>query len=136
VIIDYKSGNSKVQDWLGDRPARPQLLLYGIAEPDSAAALAFAQVRPRECCYVGLGRVAVAPGISTDISRAVKAKMEADDWSSLNARWRENLERIARSFVAGEAQVDPLSPSSCSRCGLQSLCRVDTTGFYSGEAEE
>lgn len=136
VIIDYKSGNSKVQDWLGERPVRPQLLLYGIAEPDSAAALAFAQVRPRECCYVGLGRVAVAPGISTDISRAVKAKMEADDWSSLNARWRENLERIARSFVAGEAQVDPLSPSSCSRCGLQSLCRVDTTGFYSGEAEE
>jgi hypothetical protein len=136
MIIDYKSGNSKVQDWLGDRPARPQLLLYGIAEPDSAVALAFAQVRPRECCYVGLGEVAVAPGISTDISRAVKLRMEADDWTSLNARWRENLERIAQSFVAGEAQVDPLSLSSCSRCGLQSLCRVDATSLNSVGAEE
>lgn len=136
VIIDYKSGTSTVQDWLGDRPAKPQLLLYGIAEPESAVALTFAQVRPRECCYVGLGRVAVAPGISTDIARAAKAQMDVDDWTSLNQRWQENLERLARSFVAGEAQVDPLPPSSCSRCGLQSLCRVDTTSLKSVEAEE
>ena len=125
VIIDYKSGKSKVQDWLGERPAKPQLLLYSIAEPDRAAALAFAQVRPRDCRYVGLGEVQAASGISTDIPRAVKAQMDAQDWISLNARWRENLERLANGFIAGEAQVDPLSSSSCTWCGLQPLCRVD-----------
>jgi len=125
VIIDYKSGTCTVQDLLGDRPARPQLLLYGCAEPDTAAALAFAQVQPRNCRYVGLGRIAPASGISTDISRAAKSRMKAPDWPTLNKRWRETLERLATAFVAGEAQVDPLTPSTCTWCGLQSLCRVD-----------
>lgn len=125
VIIDYKSGKSNVHDWLGERPAKPQLLLYSIAEPDGAAALAFAQVRPRACRYIGLGAVEAAAGISTDIPRAVKTAMDAQDWISLNARWRENLERLANEFVAGDAQVDPLSTSSCTWCGLQSLCRID-----------
>ncbi len=125
VIIDYKSGIGTVQDWLGARPAKPQLLLYSIAEPDTAAALAFAQVRPRECRYVGLGRIAAANGIHTDISRVVKGTMHAPDWAALNARWSENLERIATTFVAGDAQVDPLAPATCTRCGLQPLCRVE-----------
>ena len=125
VIIDYKSGKSKVQDWLGERPAKPQLLLYSIAEPDRAAALAFAQVRPRDCRYIGLGEVEAASGISTDIPRAVKAQMDAQDWISLNARWRENLEALANGFITGEAQVDPLGSTTCTWCGLQPLCRVD-----------
>jgi probable DNA repair protein len=128
VIIDYKSGTSKVQDWLGERPARPQLLLYGIAAPGSAAALTFAQVRPRECRFIGLGEVAAAPGIATDIPKVVKERMEADDWQSLNECWRENLERLAQAFVAGDAKVDPLAPASCTWCGLQPLCRINIAG--------
>jgi len=128
VIIDYKSGPCTVQDWLGDRPPRPQLLLYGYAEPDTAAALAFAQVQPRNCRYVGLGRIAPASGISTDIARAAKSWMKTSDWPTLNQRWRETLERLATAYVAGEAQVDPLTPSTCTWCGLQSLCRVEMVG--------
>jgi len=51
--------------------------------------------------------------------------MEADDWRSLNERWRENLERLAQAFVAGDAAVDPLAPGSCTWCGLQPLCRIN-----------
>jgi ATP-dependent helicase/nuclease subunit B len=124
VIIDYKSGLSKVQDWLGERPPRPQLLLYSIAAPTPAAALAFAQLRPRDCRFVGLAACEVAPGIQTDIAKVVKESMDAGDWESLNQRWRENLERLAAEFVAGQAQVDPLSSTSCTWCGLQPLCRI------------
>jgi ATP-dependent helicase/nuclease subunit B len=130
VIIDYKSGSCTVQDWLGERPAKPQLLLYGIAAPAEASALAFAQVRPRECSYVGLGGVDAGPGISTDIAATVKGRMAADDWSSLNVRWQENLERLAEAFVQGEAQVDPLGAASCTWCGLQPLCRIDIANAY------
>lgn len=135
VIIDYKSGSCSVGDWLGDRPARPQLLLYGSAEPETTAALAFAQVRARDCRYVGLGRVAAASGISTDITRVVKSRLKAQDWASLNVRWRENLERLATAFIDGAAQVEPLTRSSCTWCGLQSLCRV-TVPEVSGEAAD
>jgi ATP-dependent helicase/nuclease subunit B len=128
VIIDYKSGTCTVQDLLGDRPSRPQLLLYGYAEPDNPAALAFAQVQSRNCRYVGLGRIAPATGISTDIARAAKSWKKAVDWPTLNQRWREILERLATEFVAGEAQVDPVTSSACDSCGLQSLCRVEMAG--------
>lgn len=124
MIIDYKSGRSKVQDWLGERPAKPQLLLYGIAAPGAASVLAFAQLRPRDSKFVGLGSVAAAPGIGTDIARLAQERMQATDWESLNQCWQANLERLAAEFVAGAARVDPLATSSCSWCGLQPLCRV------------
>ncbi|MBP6723233.1 MAG: PD-(D/E)XK nuclease family protein [Halioglobus sp.] len=124
VIIDYKSGVGKVQDWLGERPAKPQLLLYAVAAPGAAAALAFAQVRPRESRFVGLGRIAAAPGISAELGKAARDYIDDADWEALNAYWRSNLERLAAEFVAGRAGVDPLTKASCNWCGLQPLCRI------------
>lgn len=128
MIIDYKSGISRVQDWLGDRPGKPQLLLYGVAAPGEAAALAFGQIRPRDCKFVGLGRVEAAPGVSTDIAAVAADSMDAPDWETLNSRWRDNLERLAEEFLRGEAHVDPLNKASCTWCGLQPLCRVAEAG--------
>jgi len=124
VIIDYKSGVGKVQDWLGERPAKPQLLLYAIAAPGAAAALAFAQVRPRDARFIGLGRIAAAPGISAELGKAAREYIDDADWEALNDYWRSNLERLAAEFVAGQAGVDPLASSSCNWCGLQPLCRI------------
>jgi len=123
-IIDYKSGVSSPQDWLGERPAKPQLPLYGLATQETVAGLAFAQVRTRECKYAGAGQTDVAPGVQSDIERLVKNKMPVKDWEDLAGRWRDDLERLAREFIAGQAQVDPLKDSSCNYCGLQALCRV------------
>lgn len=125
MIIDYKSGKSSVADWLGDRPAKPQLPLYSIAEPATIASLAFASVRARDCRFVGLGQTATAPGIGTDLSRVIDSAPGNGDWAELNNHWRRTLERLASEFVAGDAQVDPLAPSSCDWCGLQPLCRID-----------
>jgi len=125
IIIDYKSGEHRVGEWLGERPAQPQLLLYGIAEPDGLAALAFARLRPGDCGFTGLGESAVAPGVETDIPAAVRQHSPARDWVALNREWRVALQQLAARFVAGDARVDPRSPTTCARCGLQALCRVD-----------
>jgi len=125
LIIDYKSGACAVRDWLGERPALPQLPLYSIASTPMASSLAFAKVSPRHCGFTGLGNVAAAPGVNTDIENAVKAKMIAQDWPELNQQWRSTLTQLAQAFVGGDAQVDPLSAASCAHCGLQSFCRVD-----------
>ena len=123
-IIDYKSGVSSPLDWLGERPARPQLLLYGLATDKIVAGLAFAQLRTRDCKFTGAGQTDVAPGVQSDIEKLVKNKMPVKDWEDLAAQWQDNLERLAREFVAGDAQVDPLKDSSCTYCGLQPFCRV------------
>lgn len=130
MIIDYKSGRSDVKDWLGERPSKPQLLLYGIAATDveehspPLSALAFAQVRARDCTYRGVGSVEAAPGVRTDIEKLVEGKNPAHDWQSLNDNWRKILEQLVADFVAGEAQVSPLGTDSCTYCGLESLCRI------------
>jgi len=125
VIIDYKTGKSRVADWLGERPPRPQLLLYGLAAPQPPAALAFAQVRPGECTFTGIGEIGGSiEGVSADIPAVVGERMAAHDWRELNAAWADILRRLAQAFVDGEAAVDPLR-DSCTFCGLQALCRVE-----------
>ncbi len=123
VLIDYKSGRNNLKDWLGERPASPQLPLYGITgEPVNA--LAFAEVRSRECRMLALGEVESEPWIKADIVKAVGHYTSADSWSALLQEWRITLERLAQSFLDGQAGVDPLR-DACNYCGLQSLCRVD-----------
>ncbi|MFT5334217.1 MAG: putative DNA repair protein [Halioglobus sp.] len=129
MIIDYKSGRSDAKDWLGERPSKPQLLLYGVAasleeNTPEVSALAFAQVRTRDCGYRGAGAVEAATGIRTDIEKLVEGKNLAQDWQSLNENWRQILERLVAEFVDGQAQVSPLAPDSCSYCGLNALCRI------------
>jgi len=128
VVIDYKTGACGVKDWEGDRPARPQLLLYGLAVPAAPGALAFARVRRGECAFAGLGRIEGVAGIGSGSGRSKDAQspMAAADWEARNAQWADVLRRLAREFIAGDARVDPLSSNSCTWCGLQPLCRVDT----------
>ena len=133
VIIDYKSSRSSVGEWMGDRPARPQLLLYSIAAPETVAGLAFATVRPRDCGFTGLGTTAAAPGVATTRSRASASLMEVKDWAALNASWRHTLERLANAYASGAAQVDPLTTSSCTWCQRQALCRIDATSVQNAD---
>ncbi|GAB5449863.1 MAG: PD-(D/E)XK nuclease family protein [Halioglobus sp.] len=124
VVIDYKTGASSTTDWLGDRPRKPQLLLYGLAEDELPAAISFARVRPGDCAYVGLGCAESIPGVRSDIQRVIKDRMDVADWESLNARWRQTLQQLAQAFIEGNAAVLPLS-KSCTYCGLQPLCRIN-----------
>ncbi len=125
VIIDYKTGVSEVSDWLGPRPRRPQLLLYGLGNRATPAALAFAQIRSGDSQFVGLGEAVGIPGLKTDIVKAVQRYSSAEDWHSLNEEWRTTLQHLAQAFVDGDARVDPLA-GACTFCGLQALCRVNS----------
>ncbi len=125
VIIDYKSGAATIADWLGSRPAKPQLPLYGLAADGPPAGLAFATVRERTCQFSGLARTEVGPGIHTDIETQTRRRMPSPDWPALLAAWQQVVETLAAAFTGGEAAVDPLSTNSCSHCGLQALCRIE-----------
>lgn len=132
LVIDYKSGKNSLSQWLGTRPAQPQLPLYGLATDVSG--LAFAEVRSRESKLRGLGDVDEFADIKSDIEKAVKRQSSASDWESLCAEWRESLEQLAIEFQRGDAQVDPLS-SACNYCGFESLCRVELLTGADGEGE-
>lgn len=125
VIIDYKTGRAQVRDWMGPRPSRPQMLLYGLATPAPPAALAFAQVRPGDCQYVGVGEVDGIRGIQTDIAKASKEGEAVADWAALNAHWAAVIRDLVDEFLTGVAGVAPKDSTACTYCGQEPLCRID-----------
>jgi probable DNA repair protein len=128
VIIDYKTGNCSPRDWLGDRMADPQLPLYSLTAEQTPAALAFARVRSDDCGYAGLGAVAAADGIKTQLDKALPGSPEASDWTALNRHWSAQLSALAEEFMSGLAVVQPRQ-GACQWCRLQPACRI-------GSAEE
>ena len=127
VLIDFKTGSASPTSWRTPRPKEPQLPLYALAVatsdpppvPGTVRGIAFARVRPDESRLVGYAARDVAAALLRDAEDAV-----AKPFADLRAEWDAELGELARGFVTGRAMVDPLTPSVCSRCHLQALCRV------------
>jgi ATP-dependent helicase/nuclease subunit B len=127
VVIDYKTGRVSHADWLGERPAAPQLPLYATmlsAQSETVHAIVFAQIRAERIRPVALS----AAPLALDDAKPVDEVMTSTGrpgWDGLLADWRERLERLAAGYLAGEAAVAPARPTACSHCDLPSLCRLE-----------
>jgi RecB family exonuclease len=140
VVIDYKTGLANgVSAWQVPRPRMPQLPFYALAmlqQKFDLAGLSFAVVRKGECGFKGyLREKDMLP--CTDPSKRSFEGMPFDEYT---LRWGEELERIATSFVHGDAMVDPKIPpgksgSPCEHCHLTSLCRVGELGNDGSDCE-
>lgn len=116
LLVDYKTGRQlSPRLWMGPRPDEPQLPLYAVAAQEDISAVAFAKLRHGEMRYMGFARAGgELPGLK-----------RYQDWNSLLAGWRAELDSLARSFAAGDARVDPKRGlQTCRNCDLHPLCRV------------
>jgi len=123
MIIDYKTGAAKTEDWAGARPRQPQLLLYSVYGGGEAppSAVAFGCVSLRGCGYAGLAdRDGLAPGVKIVDQNGDPGVA----WAQRLDEWRETVARLAREFLAGHAVVDPRDEDSCRYCALPPLCRI------------
>ena len=127
LLIDYKTGAPRAQDWMTMRPRDVQLPLYALADPQPVAAVALAYVRPQQSAFAGVS--ADDTGLAgicacTDQSRRRDA-LPFDNWQALVAHWHRQLTELAEEFAGGVASVTPRSfPSTCEHCALGPLCRV------------
>ena len=133
ALIDYKTGYCSTSKWLGERLEEPQLPLYSVTfagletenDPPEGdiQTIAFAQINVEKQGFVGISaQQGIAPGISDiDNSRGWPANQ---NWSDLNAQWRQTLQNLSQQFVSGLAEVNPVNKSTCQFCHLHSLCRV------------
>jgi ATP-dependent helicase/DNAse subunit B len=126
LVIDYKTGDVSQKSWDLPRPDDVQLPLYagfGIDEGAIVGGLVFAKLRPGNLCFAGrvANPAATLDGTLKPTSSLVKDPMTAE----LLMDWRDEIEKLARNFLAGRADVDPIDPvKTCERCGLQTLCRI------------
>ena len=126
LVLDYKTGIVSPRSWELPRPDDVQLPLYahfGIGEEAIPGGLAFAEVRTGEPCFEGRVGDARATLLSNLKGNAglVKYSMNLEEM----AGWRDYIEKMARDFLAGRAEVDPRDyPKTCENCGLQTLCRI------------
>jgi ATP-dependent helicase/nuclease subunit B len=141
VVIDYKTGAANsVSAWQVPRPRLPQLPFYAFAmlqQKFDLAGISFATVRRGECGFKGYLREKHLLPCAAPTKRSFDG-MAFDDYT---ARWAEELERIATSFVQGDAAVNPRvsagkSGSPCEHCHLGSLCRVGDLAAGAGDDSE
>ena len=127
LVIDYKTGDAKAKSWDLPRPDDVQLPLYaGFAlekEEGEVGGLVFAKLRAGESCFEGRVKAAkqtLKAGLSGN-SNLVRKPLKPEDMDA----WRREIEKLARAFLAGDADVDPREyPETCKYCGLQALCRI------------
>ena len=139
LVIDYKTGDVSPKQWEMPRAEDVQLPLYaGFALPEGSelGGLAFAKLRAGQSEFAGC----VGDAKSTlfealkGTSGLVKNALTAEKLIA----WRDNIEQLARDFLAGKAEVDPRDfPKTCANCRLQTVCRVyEQNAALHGESEE
>jgi probable DNA repair protein len=125
AVIDYKTGEANVSEWLGERPGEPQLPMYALGATHRVDAVVFARVKAGEFAFKGLAR---HEGLLPDVHTVEKSRTASKvfrSWDDMQAKWRIAIERIAASYAQGDANVDPRDgPKTCERCDQQTFCRV------------
>lgn len=138
LLLDYKTGAVSPSMWKGDRPEEPQLPLYAAfgGVPDLRGVL-FAEIRPGRMCFTGRVRDGRNELCAETSSASGMAREPLSDTQL--EQWTATIERLASDFRCGAASVAPVDRgTTCSRCGLQALCRVaelDPRGTADAERE-
>lgn len=129
AIIDYKTGKKTASpaSWLLERSEDMQLPVYAVAtggnftEPVSTLALAHINVAGTD--YTGL---AESSNFHRSVAPVEQLQKNELSWAELNEFFTANVDRLADDFVNGVTLVDPVNDrSTCTFCGLESLCRID-----------
>ncbi|MDT8316514.1 MAG: PD-(D/E)XK nuclease family protein [bacterium] len=128
ALIDYKTGASGPNDWLTKRPKEPQLMLYAMSGDFDA--VSFAKLKRGESGFAGIAKEeGILPRVKAFGSEPFSKKLEGvEGWDQLINEWRNTVEGLGKSFMEGEADVDPRGygkeDSACRYCDQVPLCRL------------
>ncbi len=125
LLIDYKTGDTTLHGWFGERLEQPQLPLYcAFTQQEATHAISFAEVRTNRSRFNGIASTSHTD-LPTDITALGQTKAtDATDWATLLERWRAAMESVSHEFTQGLATVTPHSAAACRHCHLQSFCRI------------
>ena len=102
ILIDYKTGQPKLQSWQGERMDEPQLPLYAVTATNPVAAISFAQINAKAMKWIGTGELniqhdGIFPG--------------KQSWEQQLQEWQLHLHQLAADFINGDVRVDMKNPT-------------------------
>jgi|GEM_PF-3152878 len=137
-IIDYKTGQTDMKKWLGERPEEAQMPAYVLACQDSEIdSLTYARIKTGEVSRSGVyfSTDAEIPIRFTetnlqgekDKTRYMLAKEESlQSAGPLAEQWQHNLTHLAEKIAAGDMPVSPKHRvESCRYCDFSDFCRIN-----------
>ncbi len=138
IVIDYKTGKTSRSDWRPEgRLTDGQLPAYALTLDPPPKAIAFARVGKDQAKFDGFssGQTDIQ-GIEA-IENYRRAPFKAvEDWQTLLAGWRDQLESLADEYQNGHAVVDPIKPIVCRYCHLKAFCRIaERQAFFDLDAD-
>jgi ATP-dependent helicase/nuclease subunit B len=128
LIIDYKTGESSVKSWFGERPDEPQLPLYCVTNELPVRGLLFAELQAHQVEFKGISEnTSDIKNVKTLGELSLKNKDIPAAWKDMKMQWKIIFENLAEEFKKGFAKVDPKQgEKTCQYCDLQLLCRFKT----------
>jgi probable DNA repair protein len=137
LVIDYKTGAVRGAPWRGARMDAPQLPLYAVLHPRHPAGIAIARAGAAGAAFVGVGseELQMEGVVPAAEFRLTEDRESGFGWRQVKDHWWAWLERLARDYAEGKAEVDPkLGSNTCRQCHLGALCRVQPgTGDDDGD---
>lgn len=129
-LIDYKTGETKIQGWFEERLTDPQLPLYALFQKNNlshATGFCFAEVKTGDMALKGViheKHLYTKKALSklTPIY-AIKQNVSQLSWDQQREKWDQSLLKLSNDFCEGDARVDPVN-SACTTCSLKSVCRI------------
>jgi PD-(D/E)XK nuclease superfamily len=116
LVIDYKTGNVNVKEWLEEPLGDVQLPLYVLTT--SAAGALLAEVN-NNLHFSGI----VAEDVENFSEVKAATQIAHRSWEDLKTFWQRNINALARDISQGIAHVVP-TPGACDYCDLQAVCRI------------
>lgn len=136
-VLDYKTGKPNVNQWADERPDEPQVPLYSIANQDKVSGAAFGQINADGIDLIGVAAdTSIAPAGKLKDCDKITVLDTTDNWDTLVSQWRQVLEKLAKEFLAGKADVSPKKPpNTCRYCELHAFCRINEANNTGNDEE-
>jgi probable DNA repair protein len=129
VILDYKTSRlANPVKWLTSPPLDSQLPFYACFSQDSHViqGCSYAVINREGCEFRGYANAEQTDYIPLSAIETASKYTPYNNWTDAVESWREQLQSLIDSFIAGYAAVAP-NPLArpCDHCDLSALCRIE-----------
>lgn len=123
MVIDYKTSIPAKLPWNEERPRKPQMLLYALA--DSRIDCLF---------FLGLENGAwVCSGVASKEAAFHPDITMIEDFAAQRNLWQSRIEVLISEYKQGIATPDPIDKQACTYCPYGSLCRYPLQQSFASE---